>query len=361
MKTLVCEMCGSKNLVKQDGVFACQDCGTKYSVEEAKKMMTEGTVDVSGSTVKVDNGDKLKNLYTLARRAIEASDLRSAKNHYEAILLEDPDSWEATLYSAFCCAECELSELENVARRMKVNACTAVELIKKNVSFVQFEQSLHEVLERCDQYSFWVCQEAERYFRLRESREGLESLNAARSRSRELDRNMMAAAEIMYALGDRIERCFQEDTNICYLKASTAWLCGNDRLLKFMPKFTLPKETKEAIKSTIEKYDAKIKKYDPSHEESEVQSGGCYVATAVYGSYDCPQVWTLRRFRDNTLASTWYGRAFVRTYYAISPTLVKWFGHTEWFKRLWRGKLDWLVARLKASGVADTPYQDRHW
>ena len=45
--------------------------------------------------------------------------------------------------------------------------------------------------------------------------------------------------------------------------------------------------------------------------------GGCYVATAVYGSYDCPQVWTLRRYRDYTLAETWHGRAFIRTYYAI--------------------------------------------
>ena len=51
---------------------------------------------------------------------------------------------------------------------------------------------------------------------------------------------------------------------------------------------------------------------------------GCYVATAVYGSYDCPQVWTLRRFRDHTLAASWYGRSFIRAYYAISPTLVKW-------------------------------------
>lgn len=29
---------------------------------------------------------------------------------------------------------------------------------------------------------------------------------------------------------------------------------------------------------------------------------GCYVATAVYHSYNCPQVWTLRRFRDGVLA-----------------------------------------------------------
>ena len=46
-------------------------------------------------------------------------------------------------------------------------------------------------------------------------------------------------------------------------------------------------------------------------------SGGCYVATCVYGSYDCPQVWTLRRYRDYTLVKTWYGRSFIRTYYTI--------------------------------------------
>ena len=88
---------------------------------------------------------------------------------------------------------------------------------------------------------------------------------------------------------------------------------------------------------------------------------GCYVATAVYGSYDCPQVWILRRYRDNTLAETWYGRMFIRTYYAISPTLVKWFGHTEWFKKMWRGKLDRMVENLKDKGVLDTPYEDRPW
>ena len=85
---------------------------------------------------------------------------------------------------------------------------------------------------------------------------------------------------------------------------------------------------------------------------------GCYVATAVYGSYDCPQVWTLRRFRDNALAKTWYGRAFIRVYYAISPTLVKWFGHSKWFKTFWKVKLDKMVAKLQRKGYASSPYQD---
>ena len=88
---------------------------------------------------------------------------------------------------------------------------------------------------------------------------------------------------------------------------------------------------------------------------------GCYIASCVYGSYDCPQVWTLRRYRDNTLASTWYGRAFIHIYYAISPTIVKWFGNTQWFKNLWKNKLDKMVSNLKSNGVKDTPYQDQNW
>ena len=54
MKELVCEMCGSNDIVKQDGLFVCQTCNTKYSVEEARKMMFGETVEVEG-TVKIDH------------------------------------------------------------------------------------------------------------------------------------------------------------------------------------------------------------------------------------------------------------------------------------------------------------------
>ena len=85
-------------------------------------------------------------------------------------------------------------------------------------------------------------------------------------------------------------------------------------------------------------------------------TGGCYVATCVYGSYDCPEVWTLRRFRDDTLAKTWAGRAFVRTYYAISPDLVRRFGTFDWFRNMWKAALDYMVQSLRDRGVENTPY-----
>lgn len=62
-----------------------------------------------------------------------------------------------------------------------------------------------------------------------------------------------------------------------------------------------------------------------------------------------------------TLPGTWYGRAFIKTYYAISPTLVKWFGKANWFKNMWRDKLDYMVQRLQSEGVESTPYEDKVW
>lgn len=102
-------------------------------------------------------------------------------------------------------------------------------------------------------------------------------------------------------------------------------------------------------------------KYLSSSYRPSQTNGGCYIATAVYGSYDCPQVWTLRRYRDNTLTKTLYGRLFVRTYYAISPILVKSFGHTDWFIHIWKRKLDHMVSELNANGVKNTPYEDIEW
>lgn len=117
------------------------------------------------------------------------------------------------------------------------------------------------------------------------------------------------------------------------------------------------KEVFEYQIKLIQQYGVNPRSYNSS-SNSESNSDGCYVATCVYGSYDCPQVWTLRRFRDNTLKKTWYGRVFIRSYYAVSPMLVRWFGHTQWFRGLWRRILDQLIARLHAHGVSSVAYED---
>ena len=86
------------------------------------------------------------------------------------------------------------------------------------------------------------------------------------------------------------------------------------------------------------------------------KSGGCYVATAVYGSYDCPEVWVLRRFRDEFLRRSMAGRLFIRAYYAISPRAVRIFGSS--LRSPARKPLDAFVRKLMKQGFATTPYRD---
>lgn len=93
---------------------------------------------------------------------------------------------------------------------------------------------------------------------------------------------------------------------------------------------------------------------------SSANNGGCYVATAIYGSYDCPEVWTLRRYRDYKLAMTFWGRIFIRAYYTVSPTIVKWFGTSKWFKKIWHPMLNSIVKSLWDEGFDSTPYEDRN-
>lgn len=84
---------------------------------------------------------------------------------------------------------------------------------------------------------------------------------------------------------------------------------------------------------------------------STESSGGCYIATCVYGSYDCPEVWTLRRFRDNELSNLWLGRQFIRIYYAVSPKIVELFGDQKWFSKLWKPIIDKIVHKLQNGGT----------
>lgn len=89
------------------------------------------------------------------------------------------------------------------------------------------------------------------------------------------------------------------------------------------------------------------------------KKSGCYIATAVYGSYDCPQVWMLRRYRDNILDTNFFGRMFINIYYAFSPTLIRLFGQKTWFTNFFRKYLDKKIIKLYKSGFSDKPYVDR--
>lgn len=311
MKTIVCEMCGNNNLVKQDGVFVCQYCGTQYSVEEAKKMMVEieGNVDVTGSTIKVDNSAFVEKYLANARRAYEKEDWEEVEKYYNLVEQNTPNNMEAVFFSAFGKTMLAMTDEDYYKKQQKFN------VLIKSISVIN------------DYY--------------------------------ELTNEDKKA--VLVKISEAIKKMY--DVTYVYKIGAIGEMVGSDYWHKklinqvkdaFVIELNQINEihNEEYIKEMINK---------TNQLNTVVTNEGCYIATCVYGSYDCPQVWTLRRYRDNTLGATWYGRAFVKLYYAISPTLVKWFGHTKWFKKMWQGKLDRMVKKLNENGVENTPYNDKNW
>jgi uncharacterized repeat protein (TIGR01451 family) len=71
--------------------------------------------------------------------------------------------------------------------------------------------------------------------------------------------------------------------------------------------------------------------------------GGCFIATAAYGSALEPHVVALREFRDRYLQRTRLGRAFIGFYYRHSPPIADFMADHAWLRFLARMVLTPLV------------------
>jgi hypothetical protein len=84
-----------------------------------------------------------------------------------------------------------------------------------------------------------------------------------------------------------------------------------------------------------------------SSSTSSSSSNGCYIATMAYGDYDHPQVLVLRKFRDEKLSKSAFGRGFIKTYYRYSPMLVEKLKNYDYINRSIRKILNLIIKLIK--------------
>lgn len=141
MKQLTCEMCGSTELIKQDGFFVCQNCGIKYSVEEAKKMMLGENAEVQG-VVKADDITSVEKYLANARRAKEKEDWEEAEKYYKLVEQNDPTNIEAIFYSTFGKAKTSLVDADVYKRAAVFNVLkNSLSIISNNYRIENKEEN----------------------------------------------------------------------------------------------------------------------------------------------------------------------------------------------------------------------------
>lgn len=173
MKQLVCEMCGNTELLKDGGVFVCQSCGCKYSVEEAKKMMVEGTVDVQG-TVKIDNTEQINNYIELAKKAEDRNNEEEAESYANKALEIDPNNWEALFVKGVAAGWQSSSKNNRLDEAIdcftKALECCEdeeqKEQLKKDVGTTVSKQSLTMILLYCNHFESFPSEDNAKAIRL---------------------------------------------------------------------------------------------------------------------------------------------------------------------------------------------------
>jgi YVTN family beta-propeller protein len=136
--------------------------------------------------------------------------------------------------------------------------------------------------------------------------------------------------------GTTIQATFSDIMDAATINGSTFLVSGGitgtvtyDRVSKiaaFKPQETLLKNTTYTVTLTTgiknAMGNALASNYVWSFTTSEKTDGSCFIATAVYGSYDDIHVRTLRTFRDQYLLPNAGGAAIVAVYYEYSPPIA---------------------------------------
>ena len=333
MQAIICELCGSNEIIKQDGLYVCQHCGTKYSVEEARKLI---------GVVKIDKSEETENLLILARRARDENNVENGAKYYDMVLRNDPTNWEASFYQVYFQAlGCEDDEIGDAAYCVANNLRPTLSLIREHIRPEEQGKALTEVISRAVFVGKNLVNAAKNHY------DRVSNVKGALS---EYSRQVVAVGTLYEEIESSIKEYFPEEKEL---------LLSAQKVLNYYMIAYRRRYNAKYCRKVIRRVTAEIKQQDSSYTRPTV--GGCYVATCVYGSYDCPQVWILRRYRDNILALSWYGRAFIKMYYATSPIVVRLFGKTKIFRKLCRKPLDALVNQLFKDGISDKPYDDKVW
>ncbi len=313
MKKMVCELCGSNDFTKdKDGLFVCDYCRTKYTPEQAKSMLVEGTV-------RVDRSEDAERYLKLAKSALEHSNSSEAYDYANRALeidTENSDAWFVKAQAAGWSSNISQPRYSEMVGAFEKAIAYAPEEEKdglkrkasdelNNVAVAVHRISLNEVTEHPELDEYWfehisrTDDAITMFFRAHEWGAGRQPLD-----------NII---DVAYGLFNGPKYEDPDSTEQFKLIPSTT------------ATRTLNDSGKKYFQARIDEAVAKIREIDPEFTTSTPKppsSSPCFVVTATMGDQGSLPVRVLRRFRSEILSQSRGGQAFIEWYAEHGPRLA---------------------------------------
>ncbi|HSS21680.1 MAG TPA: CFI-box-CTERM domain-containing protein [Pyrinomonadaceae bacterium] len=290
-KSAECPNCaGQLQLPDNTSRVKCTYCGTEIAVQEA--------IEKFNSSVNPDN------LLMLAESAKHAGNLQEAHDYFNRILEIDPQNHKGWYGKAITTgwlatpASLRVDEIFQGIDRALALAPQEKRPVLLKAAGSELNQLANSILERAQkEFKSLVTSETYEEFMVR-----------AKAVIRIYQKASTLKPDDLEIFKNIIEAARRYMVRYSYSEGNLSTSLTNE-------------EYAEA-KHFIQDAEFHIQKFDPTFRAQIPEHSNCYIATAVYGSYDCDEVLTLRAFRDHTLSNYAFGRLFIRIYYEVGPRVA---------------------------------------
>ena len=156
-----------------------------------------------------------------------------------------------------------------------------------------------------------------------------------------------------YTVGDfspvQVRFAYKESTDLAW--SYTDWVPKSGSGTYAAPLTGLDSDTTYDFKAQLKYDDTVIEgttlQFTTDTPSTPPPSGGCFIATAAYGTPTAEQIDVLREFRDVVLLESTAGSQFVALYYQLSPTVADFISGSSFLRTLVRellvGPIVWVI------------------
>jgi len=351
----------------------CPNCGADIKLDDARETgfcMYCGTTIIireALQTVKIDNSHMIQNWMNMGLSAYQAGNNQEAYSYFVKVVENDPNNWQAIFYKGISASWQStmanpriIEAIQGTTKAKELLTKSDMTQEEKDANIGIFSIELYKNLKAYFDLWFKFYMDLENpydakraidfVFEMKNCFKYAEftfdlieniSFDNPDLETFKFEMRKFIAASLCYFICESYEYWSDyKQTTLLYwglsVKDKQEYITVHDKMMVEILK------VKPNFKSDIWR-DEPGPRYKPT---TTSMKAGCYIATAVYGSYDAPEVLTLKNFRDDVLTKSILGRLFVKLYYFFSPPIANKLKYANRINKIVKNLLNRIVMKI---------------